>query len=136
VDQVIDMSASFIIFIIALALIIQTTLPPPPASKTPKHQPPRITIKSSQIVSNKIVRIWIVSFGRDGKYTVAEMNTPAALPSAPFIVVFTGKRVVAVEGHPPPLTGYVYRGGLVAEEPSPPYVRLVDGSVVEVVDAP
>ena len=62
-----------------------------------------------------------------------EANTPAPLPSAQFVAVFTGW-TAAYKGTPSSsLSGYITRRGVVSERPEPPYIRVEDGKVVEVV---
>lgn len=131
-----DFTIAAIIFLAALALTIytlaQTTLPPPTPTK-PAHQPLSLEIKGNTITADKVVRIWIVAIDPSGSYTATETNTPASLPRAQFVAVFTGNTVVYKGTLPPSLNGYICRRGIVDRKPLPPYIYVEDGKIVEVV---
>ena len=135
-ELLIDYIAGFIIFAVALAvattLIISVSLPPPRIVEAGQSIP-TVIVRKGAVTSDKPVRIWIVYYDQDG-WNVLEESTPAQLPEADFIAVFTGVKVAYYEGRAKGQNGYVSRHGFSKDEPEPPYILLRGGKVKEVKD--
>ena len=133
-ELLLDYIAGFTIFAVALAvaaaLIISVSLPPPRVVEAEKVYP-IITVKDGVVSSDKPVRVWIVYYDDNG-WNILEENTPAELPEADFLAVFTGVNVAYYEGMAKGQNGYVSRHGFVDDEPKPPYIHLQGGKVKEV----
>ena len=131
----IDFLAGATIFSTALALTLAVMVVLPLLAVVNRSKNTiNIHIADNQVVSDRIVRVWIVVFN-GGNYTVVEANTPVNLPQGDFVVVFTGLRVVGYIGSPDTgITGYICRIGLVENKPSPPYIKVEKGRVVEIAD--
>jgi len=136
VELLIDYVAGFTIFAVALAvattLIISVSLPPPRMIESYQVKP-LVVVKDGAVSSDKPVRIWIVIYDQNG-WNVLEETTPAQLPEADFIAVFTGVKVAYFEGRAKGQNGYVSRHGFTRDEPEPPYILLRGGKVKEVKD--
>jgi len=134
-ELLVDYVAGFTIFAVALAvattLLISTSLPPPKIVENYQVQPP-LAVKDGVVSSDKPIRIWIVYY--DDGWNVLEESTPAQLPEADFIAVFTGVKVAYYEGRAKEQNGYVSRHGFTKQEPEPPYILLRGGKVKEVKD--
>ena len=135
-ETIVDFLAATTIILLALSIAIPalTTLSlPPPKPRTPTNTPTTIQIRGGKIVSDRLVRIWVVAFNSDGSYSITEATAPANLPPGTFIVVFTGKTATYTGSPPSLLTGYVSRAGVTTSEPAPPYILVEEGRVVRVV---
>jgi len=132
-ELILDYLSGFTVFIFALAvstsLILYLSLPPPTGMGESTAYP-SVVVREGVVSSDKPLRVWIVYY-RDG-WDIIEENTPAELPEADFVAVFTGLNVVYYEGIAGTVSGYVTRHGFIGHEPRPPYIRLQDGKVREV----
>jgi len=97
-----DFLIGALIFITVLSLsIAMLPLNTEPVHSTPIENPTTIRIIGNNVVSNKPLRIWIVSFNSSGGYTIIESTTPTSLPDYYFIVIFTGRKITYI-GKPQP----------------------------------
>jgi len=134
-DQVVDYLAASFVILIALALtmpILASTFLPPPKPREVERTEPKLIFQGSTVSSDRVLRIWIVSFDEDGSYNIFEETTPTKLPQSSFLAVFTGRKAFYVGNPPQGLEGYISRKGLSEEKPNPPYIYVKNGKIVEV----
>ncbi len=125
-----DFLVGALILITALSLSIAILpLNTEPVHSTPVENPTTIRIIENRVISNKPLRIWIVSFNSSGGYKIIESTTPTNLPDHYFTVVFTGRKIIYIGKPPTHINGYICRKGLLKKEPHPPYIKVSYGII-------
>lgn len=130
-----DFLIGALVFVTVLSLSIAILpLATPPVHNIPKENPTIIRIVENKVISNKPLRIWIISFNSSGGYKIIESNTPTSLPDSYFIVIFTGRKISYTGKPPTKINGYICRKGLFKNEPNPPYIKVSRGKIVKIIE--